>query len=46
MIPIGKPVSTFPGSCLPANQHPPFGGVLGVQISGKGCSNFERMIGL
>jgi hypothetical protein len=46
MILIGKPVSTFPGSSSPASQHPPFGGVMGVQISGSGCPNFVRMISL
>src|SRR5215510_9672504 len=31
----------FSGIMLPACHHPPFGGLMGVQISGRGCSNFE-----
>jgi hypothetical protein len=40
MILIG---AHFSGIMLPAYQHPPFGGIMGVQISGRGCSNFERL---
>jgi hypothetical protein len=36
----------FSGITPPASQHPPFGGIMGVQISGKGCSNFVRMMSL